>query len=1205
VTSPGGRPVARVTVRVLPDSSGFDEQLRRELADLPDAKIDVGFELDREELRRELATLANEKVEIPVDLDDRDFQNALARVSAARDAGTVIIPVELDDKDFQNALTRVMASRDAGAVHVPVEVDTAAATAHLDAWLRLQSTKTIDIDVDVDADPAQAALAGGVNGLVAQAFASLAKLKGLVGESAEEFKKLGSSIVSAYGPALQFSGAALALSVGGAGITAAWGAAATAIAILPGLLVGAGAAAGVMALGMDGIKKAAESIKPSLDALKKSTSEIFEKGLTPVFKDLGASLTSLKPQIDGIANGFVALAKGLTETVTSSSGMDNIRAMATGVADSLKGMRQGLSDIVAGFLEIGAQASVWQLVTDAVNHFGETWRTAVTATIADGTFDRAVNGLSGTIQALEDAFIGLVTNGLRLFAGAAPGVNSFLTSLTNFFGRFDWESLGQSVGKVFDGLGKALDKVPQSTITAIQDAFKRMGDLFQDPQFQAGLTSLIELLPKLIDGITSMARPFADLAGAIEPVITALQKADDFFKLVDGWITKAADWTNRLFGGDGVQQGLIGGFELPELPSLPGGGGGSIDVTANITFDAAALTADVKKAVTDGFTNDTPPKVAFDAATLTSDIKTALAAGFADPVNLVVTFNGGQGFNLTTAINTMMADAYAAIDAGFQLIATIAVPAGMQAIQNAITTGAQMINLVWTTAFTGWQAAFTQAFNTIATVAIPAGLALITQALTQGLIALNTVWTTALTNWNVVLQGAFLGMQQTVLTNMTLLQQVVTNGMLLVQQAFLLGWQQTQVAVTNAMLLIQQAVTNGMLLIQTTVTQQMLLIQQAFANGWLLVQNAVLVAMTQVQAVVTNGLLLIVNNVNLYMGLAVAAFQTQWLAASTATSVAMLQIQTVVTAGMAAISSAVTNGMTNAVNAMQVGWQQGATSAQTGMAQIVAAVTAGMAQIQASVAAGMASAVAAMVSGWAQIAAAAVSGMAQMVAAATSGMAQFLGAVTAGAALVVSFVTGIPGRILSALGNLASLLVSAGRALMQGLLEGIKAAAQAVYDFVSGIAGKIASLKGPRSYDLKVLIPNGQWLMSGLQTGLENGMDDVRSTVSSFTKEFADLAFKAPDTQMTWTDSLSSDMDQLIAKARELQDAYSGIGDGARIPAGITASVSIGPQGISASVGARPPVQITNNYYTESSVSDAEVTVKAQRKQAALGLFGG
>ena len=92
---------------------------------------------------------------------------------------------------------------------------------------------------------------------------------------------------------------------------------------------------------------------------------------------------------------------------------------------------------------------------------------------------------------------------------------------------------------------------------------------------------------------------------------------------------------------------------------------------------------------------------------------------------------------------------------------------------------------------------------------------------------------------------------------------------------------------------------------------------------------------------------------------------------------------------------------------------------------------------------------------------------------------------------------------MSALGNLGSLLSSAGSSIVSGLLNGIKSSIGGVYDFVSGIAGKIADLKGPKRKDLRLLIPNGGWIMQSLETGLKKRFEGVKTTVSGFADDLS------------------------------------------------------------------------------------------------------
>ncbi|WP_104183318.1 phage tail protein [Mycobacterium avium] len=143
---------------------------------------------------------------------------------------------------------------------------------------------------------------------------------------------------------------------------------------------------------------------------------------------------------------------------------------------------------------------------------------------------------------------------------------------------------------------------------------------------------------------------------------------------------------------------------------------------------------------------------------------------------------------------------------------------------------------------------------------------------------------------------------------------------------------------------------------------------------------------------------------------------------------------------------------------------------------------------------------------------------------------------------VISFFQALPGQIVSALGNLGGLLVAAGKAAMDGLLSGIKAGAQAVFDFVSGIAGKIAALKGPLPYDRKVLIPNGQALMTGLQDGLEGGFEGVLGRAKAMAQQISDAMAQGikpagiKDQLKQTLDSIGAEYDQLRLQKDQAPD---------------------------------------------------------------------
>lgn len=83
-------------------------------------------------------------------------------------------------------------------------------------------------------------------------------------------------------------------------------------------------------------------------------------------------------------------------------------------------------------------------------------------------------------------------------------------------------------------------------------------------------------------------------------------------------------------------------------------------------------------------------------------------------------------------------------------------------------------------------------------------------------------------------------------------------------------------------------------------------------------------------------------------------------------------------------------------------------------------------------------------------------------------------------------------------------LGAAGRAIMDSFFNGLKAAWGKVKDFVGGIASWVRKHKGPISYDAKLLIPAGNAMMNGLNSGLMNSFSTVQHNVSGMADKLSD-----------------------------------------------------------------------------------------------------
>jgi phage-related protein len=73
----------------------------------------------------------------------------------------------------------------------------------------------------------------------------------------------------------------------------------------------------------------------------------------------------------------------------------------------------------------------------------------------------------------------------------------------------------------------------------------------------------------------------------------------------------------------------------------------------------------------------------------------------------------------------------------------------------------------------------------------------------------------------------------------------------------------------------------------------------------------------------------------------------------------------------------------------------------------------------------------------------------------------------------------------------------AGSDIINGFLAGLQAAWGSVTSFISGIGPWIAAHKGPKAYDLGLLVKNGGWIMQGLRDGIEGEIPALQRTLGA------------------------------------------------------------------------------------------------------------
>jgi hypothetical protein len=244
-----------------------------------------------------------------------------------------------------------------------------------------------------------------------------------------------------------------------------------AFAGVPALLLAIGAAAGTVFIGLDGIKKAAEVMTPAFDKLKAAVSATFERGLTPAFQQLASILPQLTPRFQGIAQALSDMAGNAIKVLTTSHAIGQLNQVLAGTASFVKGLSGGIAQFLDGVLAAAAAATpaMQALGTAIGNIFGQIGQ-VFSRLAADGTIQRAVQGLAATIQGLADVAAPVVELFIRMGAALGTSLGTALTRLGSGIQQVIpfFEHLAQVAGDLlvaaFDQLGPPISRLVESIL---------------------------------------------------------------------------------------------------------------------------------------------------------------------------------------------------------------------------------------------------------------------------------------------------------------------------------------------------------------------------------------------------------------------------------------------------------------------------------------------------------------------------------------------------------------------------------------------------------------------------------------------------------------------------------------------------------------------------------------------------------------------
>jgi hypothetical protein len=322
---------------------------------------------------------------------------------------------------------------------------------------------------------------------------------------------------------------------------------------VPAILLAAAAAAGTVALGLDGIKKAAEVMAPAFDKLKAAVSGTFQRELTPVFRDLAGLLPKLTSGFQDIAVALSGVGRQLVSTFTSTRGIDLLNQVLAGTANLIRGLGPGITTFFNGLTQAAAAAapamtSLGAAIGGIAGKIGEVF----TKLAADGTIQAAVTGLAATLQGLGDV-IGPVIE-LLIRMGAALGgtlgaalsdLGKTIESMIPFFVHLA-QVAGDLLVSAFQQLGPAIiDVINQLLPRANQglDGFANViehGVLPAIADFIRQIPSMLEVLKQFFLAATANALSFASsFLAAMSGILNVLHGFFAAMALIPGPMQKS------------------------------------------------------------------------------------------------------------------------------------------------------------------------------------------------------------------------------------------------------------------------------------------------------------------------------------------------------------------------------------------------------------------------------------------------------------------------------------------------------------------------------------------------------------------------------------------------------------------------------------------------------------------------------------------
>lgn len=494
MTSPGGMEVGRISIRVLPDTSKFYREARKELNKIAKAlKVTVNVALDGASAKAEFAKLKDQmddsKVDLKVEADGDGVVREVRRIRqlAQKLVGTIRMTAGLN---IPASIARIR--KDIAVINkfvkgynirLPIEV------VGISKWLAIL-TAVSGILLSIPH------LIGAIGGAVSIAGGLLATLPALAAAAA---LGIGTLVVGMQGffSALSNAGDAAAFEESLKNLTPSAQAAARALA----------------------------EMREPLIEIRKSTQEALFKGMADDLKNIKNLLPPIKSGLEDTAGGIREMIREWIKMATAQDSVDDLGIITSNIAAAFRNARTALADFAAGLKDITVVGSSFLPgFGTAINNIASDFRDWAAAARESGDMQRWIqNAIDKTKQL--GRIVADVWVGFRNIFSALRGGEDFLDIMERLSQSFRDFTGAEQTQETLKRLARVMRVVIDAGTELFGQVFKTASEVFKELEpflmtfARTFATVVVGALKAVTPLLKSMARFLSDNREIMVPLV--------------------------------------------------------------------------------------------------------------------------------------------------------------------------------------------------------------------------------------------------------------------------------------------------------------------------------------------------------------------------------------------------------------------------------------------------------------------------------------------------------------------------------------------------------------------------------------------------------------------------------------------------------------------------------------------------------------